>query len=336
MTRLVIKGRAGVTRLVIEGRAGGAGVIAQRTPEWHEERRQGVSSTDLPVLLGLSPYKSEAALAREKAGTPDEEAPDPKRDRAMRLGLLLEDAVRAEDETEHGIKLRRVKRLLRHPDMPWAITSLDFERVGERTIVEAKTTRSGRWDDGLPQDVEAQVRWQLGVARYPRAHVAVLRSGSDLQCFDVEHDERTFAGLVVIAEDFRRRLTEGGPFAENAASVKARYPSDDGGEMVADRDTAEAVRALLDTRARRVELQAVEEQLETAIKTRMGEAARLVGQGFQITWKRTKDSEVTDWKSVADGLLRQLPEAEREALVGIATTVRQGFRPFRVVAKEAE
>jgi putative phage-type endonuclease len=310
-------------------------MVAQRTPEWYEERRAGISSTDLPVILGLSPYKSEAALAREKAGTPDEEPADAKRDRAMRLGLLLEDAVRAEDEVEHGIKLRRVKQLRRHPDMPWAITSLDFERVGERTIVEAKTTRAGRWDDGLPQDVEAQVRWQLGVARYPRAHIAVLRSGSDLQCFDVEHDEATFAGLVVIAEDFRRRLAEGGPFTENAASVKARYPADDGTEMIADAELTEAVGALLQLRSQKAEVEQSIEAIETAIKARMGEAARLLGDGWQITWRRTKDVAVTDWKSVADGLLRQLPEEEREALVGIATTVRPGFRPLRVVVKEA-
>jgi putative phage-type endonuclease len=306
-------------------------MTAQRSPEWYEARRAGISSTDIPIILGLSPYKSEAALAREKQGTPDEEAPDSRRERLLRLGLALESVVRAEEEIEHGIKLRRVNRLLTHPDLPWAMTSLDFERVGERTIVEAKTSRAGRWDEGLPQDVEAQVRWQLGVARYPKAHIAVLRSGSELQCFDVEHDEQTFAGLVVIAEDFRRRLVEGGTFAENAASVKARYPGDDGSEMVADQETAEAVAALVALREQRKALEEQEEAVETAIKSRMGEAATLRGQGFRVTWKRTKDSETVDWKSVADGLLRQLPEPERTALVGIATTVRPGFRPFRVV-----
>jgi putative phage-type endonuclease len=309
-------------------------VTAQRTPEWYEERREAITSTDIPIILGLSPYKSEAALAREKAGTPDAEPVDLARERLMRLGLSLEAVVRSEEEIEHGIKLRRVNRLMTHPTLPWARTSLDFERVGERTIVEAKTTRAGRWDDGLPQDVEAQVRWQLGVTGYPRAHIAVLRSGSTLECFDVEHDPATFDGLVVIAEDFRRRLAEGGPFAENAASVKARYPADNGGEMVADTELADAVLALVSLRAQRKDIEQREEVIETAIKSRMGEVATLIGQGFRVTWKRTKDSETVDWKSVADGLLRQLPEPERTALVGIATTVRPGFRPFRVVTEK--
>lgn len=310
--------------------------IAQRTPEWLETRRTGISSTDIPVILGLSPYRSEGSLARDKMGTPDAETIDAKRDRAMRLGLALESIVRDEDEAEHGIKLRRVNRLQRHPSLSWAMTSLDFERVGEKTIVEAKTSRAGRWDEGLPQDVEAQVRWQMGVAGYPRAHVALLRSGSDLVCFDVEHDADTFDGLVTIAEDFRRRLAEGGPFAENAASVKARFPRDDGSEIEADPDVSEAVRSLIELRGRRKSLEEAEETIETAIKARMGEATSLIGSGFRVTWRRTKDQAATDWKSVADGLLRQLPETDRAAVVGLATTVRPGFRPLRVVMTKGD
>lgn len=309
---------------------------AQRTSEWLEARRELVTSTDLPIVLGLSPYKSEGALAREKLGTPDVEDIDARRDRMLRLGLALEDIVRAEDEREHGIKLRRVNRLVTSRAIPWAATSLDFERVGERTIVEAKTSRAGRWDDGLPQDVEAQVRWQMGVAGYPRAHVVVLRYGTELECFDLEHEEPLFQGLVTIAEDFRRRLALGGPFAENAASVKARWPRDDGSEMAADADLDDAVYALLALREKRKALEADEERVETAIKTRMATATALVGSGYRVTWKRTKDVETTDWKNVATGLLKQLPEAERTALVGLSTTVREGFRPFRIVGLKGD
>jgi putative phage-type endonuclease len=308
-------------------------MVAQRTDEWLSTRRQGITSTDIPILLGLSPYRSEADLAREKLGEPVPE-PDARTARMFRLGLALEAVIRDEDEAEHGVKLRRVNSLQRHRTIPWALASLDFERVGERVIVEAKSSRAARWDDGLPQDVEAQVRWQMGVAGYPRAHVAALRHGTELECFDVEHDADTFDGLVVIAEDFRRRLTEGGPFAENAASVKARYPRDDGGEMVADGDLDAAARALIEYRAQRKHLEALEETVETAIKSRMGEVAVLTGQGWRVTWKRTKDVEQTDWKSIADGLLRQLPPEQREGLLGMHTSVRPGFRPFRLVEKE--
>jgi len=307
-------------------------VSAVRSAEWLAERRDAVTSTDIPVLLGLSPYKSEARLAREKTGEMTDE-PDERQERLFRLGLALENVIRSEDQLEHGIKLRRVNRLLTHPKLGWAKTSLDFERVGARVIVEAKVSRAARWDDGLPQDVEAQARWQMGVAGYPRAHVAALRFGTELACFDLEHNEATFDGLVTIAADFRRRLAEGGPFAENAASVRERYPADNGTEVIADQDTAEAVVRLIETRGQRKALEEAEEALEVAIKTRLGEAAVLYGEGFKVTWRRTKDRTLTDWPSLAQGLLAQLSEAERDALIGLHSRVEPGFRPFRVVAQ---
>lgn len=306
--------------------------IRRDTDEWLEWRRSVITSTDIPVILGLSPYKVEADIAAEKAGgsPPVDDAETAQR---KRLGKALEDVVRDEDALKHSIAIRRVLRPFVHPRIDWAGTSLDFERVGERVIVEAKTSRSNRRfvEGELPQDVEAQVRWQMGVAGYPLAHVAVLKYGAELECFDVEHDQDTFDGLVDIAADFRTRLAAGGPFAQSKDSVKHKYPRDNGAEMLADEQVEADVAGLVATRERRKQLEADEERLETAIKARMGDFAVLVGKGFRVTWKRTKDSETTDWKSVATGLLTTLPEPERVALVGIATTVRPGFRPFRVV-----
>lgn len=309
--------------------------IRRDTPEWLEARRQYITSTDLPVILGLSPYRVEADLAAEKLGLETTPA-DPATVTRMRLGKSLEAVVRDEDEIKHGVKARAVKRFIVSRTVSWAGTSLDFERVGERTIVETKTSRSARRFDGeLPQDVEAQVRWQMGVAGYPRAHVAVLRYGAELECFDVEHDQPTFDGLVDIAADFRSRLAAGGPFAQSLDSVKRRYPRDNGAEMVADADIEAAVAGLVASRERRKQLEEQEDAIEAAIKDRMGEFATLTGHGFKVTWKRTKDREDTDWKSLSTGLLTLVPETERAALVGLHTSVRDGFRPFRVVlAKE--
>ena len=303
--------------------------IRRDTDDWREARRAYVTSTDLPIILGLSPFRVEADLAADKRGELAEDD-DPKRARMFRLGQALETVIRDEDEAEHGIRLRKVKRFLVHPEIVWAATSLDFERVGERCIVEAKSSRSRRWDEGLPQDVETQVRWQMGVAGYPRAHVALLRSGSELECFDVEHDEATFTGLVKIAADFRARLAAGGPFAESADSIKRRFPGDNGAEMLADVSLAETVTTLVEARRTRKAIEADEERLETAIKSRMGDFASLRGPGFHVTWKRTKDGTATDWKAVAEAVLAPLPETERVAFVGPFVTVRPGFRPLRV------
>lgn len=306
--------------------------LRQRSPEWLEYRRTVVTGTDIPVLLGLSPYRCEADLADEKLhGTTQDET------LRMRIGSALEDLIASEYETRTGRRVRRSHGMVRHPEIEWAAASLDGTVIGERRIVEMKRTGSRtRFADGIPQDVEAQVAWQLGVSGYPVADIAILTDDS-LTVHEQAADPALFADLVTLAEDFRRRLAEGGPFARDAARIRRDHPTDDGTEIEADGDTAEAVRALLDIRAQIARHEATEEALKAAIQARMGDAAVLTGPGFRVTWKRTKDREETDWKSLSTGLLTTLPETERVALVGLHTTVRPGFRPLRVVAdKETE
>jgi len=175
----------------------------------------------------------------------------------------------------------------------------------------------------------------MGVGGYPRAHVVVLRYGSSLECFDVAHDPDAFHGLVRIAEDFRRRLAAGGPFAENAASVKRRWPADDGTEMEADGYLSEAAHRLLGVRDSIMVLTEQQELLETDIKTRMGEAARLVGDNFTVTWKRGKDRQTINWPSIAERAIENLPEEERVRLMVEHTVYLPGHRPFVIRKKEA-
>lgn len=306
-------------------------MIRQRTDEWHRVRREGITSTDIPALLGVSPWSSEGDVARDKQGVERDE-PDAATARRMRLGLALEDVIRAEDEVEHGYRLRRVARFVIHRDIPWAMTSLDFERVGQRCIVETKSSTAQAWSDGLPQNVEAQVRWQMGVARYPRAHVAALRFGSTLACFDLDHDEDVFQAMVRIAADFRRRLAAGGPFAESRASMGRAFPFDNGETLTADAPLTEAVTDLIAVRKSLAALEDKEGALVAAIQQRMGPATSLVGPGFRVTWKRTRDGESIDWRAVAEDYGARVGDP----LVAEHTVVKPGSRRFVVKAEESE
>lgn len=299
-----------------------------RTPEWYALRRSLITSTDIPAILGISPWRSEGDVAREKAGVDADDAPEDSR--RLRIGLGMEDLIRDEDALEHGIALRRVSRFIVSTEYPWAGTSLDFERVGERTIVEAKTVTSRRWDDGLPEYVEAQVRWQMGVARYPRAHVATIRYGTELVCYDLDHDPGTWDGLVIIAEDFRARMAAGGPFMETRESVRRAWPRDDGSDIIADAETADAVRSLIVARQHLAAIEERESALAAAIQTRMGPASTMTGPGFRVTWKQAKDSQHTDYKPLALDALGHLDPPLIETLMARHTTTRPGTRRFIV------
>lgn len=299
--------------------------VRQGTEAWLAARREHITATDIPVLLGLSPWRCEADLADEKLGGDGEAAT-----LRMRVGHALEDLIAGAYAEQTGRRVRRVHGLWESSRYPWAAASPDATAEGR--LVELKWTGSrSRFAGGLPEDIEAQCQWQALVAEVPEVDVAALTVGDDeVRLFTVSADEALQRDLIAIAADFRRRLAAGGPFARNAARIRRDHPSDNGEEMDADPELAEAVRALLDVRASRKRLEADEETLETAIKARMGDCAVLRGQGWRVTWRRTKDRLETDWRAVADEMLRTMPETERAALVGRHEVVRPGFRPFRI------
>lgn len=304
----------------------------QGTPEWLTARRSLITATDIGVILGLSPYKCEADLADEKLHGIEQET-----SLAMRAGLAMEPLIQAVYQEQTGRTLRRQHGLTIHRAIAWAGASLDYRVVNESRAVEAKwSSYRARWADGLPPDIEAQATWQAAVAGVAAVDVAVLLQ-DELRIFTVENNPGVFADLVVAAADFRVRLAAGGPFSRDAKRIKRDHPADDGSEIEADPDVAEAVTALIATRQSIKRLEAAEDALDLAIKARMGDAAVLRGDGWTVTWKRTKGRAITDWRALAESELATHSAEERDALMDLHTRLDAGVRPFRVtVDREAE
>jgi putative phage-type endonuclease len=327
-------------------------MLRHRSPEWYAARRELITATDIPVILGLSPYKSESTLAQEKRG----ETPEQSESLVMQIGRALEPVIAGEySRLNAGVKLTRYAGLVKSKRISWAAASPDYRRARQPYLVELKDSRSRRWpSEGVPQDIEAQVRWQLGVTGFPVGDVAALRWGK-VEVTTIEHDAALFDELVVIAEDFRRRLAEGGPFAEDAASIKTRYPADDGAELVADEKINALVADLQTYKAHAQEAELWISQIETDLKARMATASRLTGDGWSITWRKSKDSEQVDWESIAraykllldaqtervelpDWLVKlggaQLTPGMLDAIQSIHTGIKSGGRAFRLNVKE--
>ncbi|HSW43509.1 MAG TPA: YqaJ viral recombinase family protein [Patescibacteria group bacterium] len=299
--------------------------VRQRTPEWLAARREFVTATDIPALLGIDPWRCEQDIADEKlAGRTTEGT------LIMRVGTALEDLIGQAYSEATGRRVRRAHGIWQSRRTPWAAASPDATAAGRPVEFKWSGSRA-TFRDGLPDRMAAQVQWLLMVAEAPVADVAALTVSEDeLRIFTVEADPAIHADLLAVAADFRRRLVAGGPFAQSLDSLRRRYPTDDGTEIGADAEISSAIRARADLLARAKQLTTEADVLETAIKTRMGPATALVGDGFRVTWKRARDTETTDWRTVAAELLRQLPETERTALVGLHTTAREGARYFRV------
>lgn len=302
--------------------------IRQGSNEWLAARRQLVTATDIPILLGLSPYSSEADLADEKRGLRTVQ-----QSMRMRHGLALQPLI-AEAYTEAtGRKVKPWPNLAVHPVMEWAGASPDFRVVGERRLVEAKWTSSRtRFADGLPQDVEAQVQWQLGVTGYAEADVAVLTPDELLPPFEVAFDADLFDNLTTIAADFLARLASGGPFQHSDESLRRAYPVDNGQMLPATPDLVELVEQFRAAKAAKSAAENAEKSIASALRAIVLDASGVDGL---LTYRKNADSTRTNWPAVAAAYRTLLADRhsidELDTLVSIHSETVQGPRVLRLL-----
>jgi predicted phage-related endonuclease len=223
-------------------------------------------------------------------------------------GHRLEPLV-AEAYTERtGRPLRRAMQLLRHPNVPWALASLDrvSARKGERRLVELKVSDldAKYAGDDLPGDVQAQVQHQLWVTGYEVADVAVLRRHWRLGVFEVARDDEYLDNLIYLErwlwDLVERREMPPVDGTESSRRVLAQLYRQNNGLMLP--ATADLDLLAEELRIAKAEAKAAgdrEATVENAVRAVIGDADGFEGSWGRITWKRNRDSERTDWKEVA-------------------------------------
>lgn len=211
------------------------------TDQQRAERRLGIGSSDVPVILGLSPYadQSRITLWLEKTGqTPDE--PDEEPSSAMELGHLLEPVLAEHYARISGFRVERRGpgvESVRHPEHAWRRANLDARIEGRRGALEVKTVGIGmarHWDlhadDGIPHYVRAQVAWQMHVADLDEVHVVGLIGGpTGFRGWVIPRDMVLEARIVEAAAEFWATVMQGvEPSLDGSTTVRewldALYP----------------------------------------------------------------------------------------------------------------
>ena len=156
--------------------------------DWLLIRRSGIGGSDLPVILGLSPYKSPMELAAEKLGLVD----PPADTRAMRRGRYLEDAVARLWADEEGRTIRRVHAVLQSRTNSLMLANVDRLVAGPQEVLEIKT--SGGWaasawrQDEPPAHASMQLMHYLGVTGLDSGYLVAYVDG-DLRPWRVWRDD---------------------------------------------------------------------------------------------------------------------------------------------------
>ncbi|MGW2550641.1 YqaJ viral recombinase family nuclease [Streptomyces sp. NPDC001635] len=168
---------------------------ADRTA-WLTARRSGIGSSDVPAILGLVDHKPPLKLYNEKIGLDVDDAGE-----AAFWGNVNEEPVARVWAMRNRSVIRRVG-LVAHQDHPHWMTTLD-RRVTECPLsedeqapcaLEVKTRsafKNAQWHAGAPDDVLAQMLWQIVVNGYEHMHYAVLIGGNEYHQGTVRADQYT-------------------------------------------------------------------------------------------------------------------------------------------------
>ena len=275
--------------------------VRQGTPEWLAARMKGIGASDIPVLTGDSPYQSAIELWGIKTGQIEPPEPDADTRDLFEVGHLMEAPLLELYERRTERHPRRVPRMLVHRDVPWAFASLDAQAPVKR-VVEAKwTTATRRWgEDGIPDDVNQQVQWQMFVTGWDVADVVAL-VGRSPRIVEVPRDQPYIDGLYAIAADFWNNhvLTGVPPEADGSESARKAlvrlHPADDGTILPATQDLIELAYDYRAAKAATAAAENDERGIGNAIRAILGDASGVEGL---VSYRAGTRTDV-NWKAVA-------------------------------------
>lgn len=163
--------------------------------DWLTARRSGIGSSDVPAILGLIDQNPPLKVYYDKTGQDVDDAGE-----AAYWGNVHEENVARTWAMRNRSVIRRIG-LVAHVDHPHWMTTLD-RRVTECPLAEDRTPcalevktrsafKSAQWHAGAPDDVTAQMLWQIVVNGYEHMHYAVLIGGNEYHQGTIRADQYT-------------------------------------------------------------------------------------------------------------------------------------------------
>lgn len=311
-------------------------LLAENDKEkWLEERRKGVTATDISAISGLNPYHTIYDVFLEKL-----DLIEPMQETApMRWGRKMEPVLADVYAQMTGATLIN-PGLLVNPEKSLMRGTPDRIVVDPETgewlkVVEIKTAgirQASRWGepgtDDIPDEYLCQVQWQMGITGLTEADVIVSIGGQEPVIYTVERNNLMINGLYDRAFKFwNDHVVPKEPpqvdESESAAEMLARLYNR------ADLDAIESD-ATVDSYVKQLEtqkafLKVAEDNVryyENKIKEIIGDHEGIKGEWGIITWKKTKDGEAVDYKGLVSSLALS-PE-----VIAKFTNVKPGYRRF--------
>lgn len=287
------------------------------TEEQRKERMNGIGGSDIPVILGLSNYKTPYQLYLEKCGFIKD---DMKEDNVRYWGHKLESVIIEEFSKRNNIKVYQSSidsDPVIYPEFPFLRGNIDGW-IGEwQSVLEVKTScqfLSNRWgesgSDTIPLSYLSQVafyRMLASVGMYggssDKAHIAVLIGGNDYREYIYNKDEilenHILESAIKFWECVQNKIP---PEAINQIDLKLMFPrhSPEKTIKITD-DLKKDIENISNIKILQKKQSKIEEESKFNIMKFMGDAECLINEeGISlVTWKTNKNgSRVFLWKEI--------------------------------------
>lgn len=172
--------------------------LEQDSPDWHLFRSKRIGASDVPILMGVSPYKTAYQLWLEKTG----KVKSPPMNSAMARGKTLEPVAR--QMVEELFKDRFPACVLVHDEIDYLIASLDGLSHDSNRILEIKACSRNEHNaltvSGVPEKYVHQVQTQLLVSAATEClFTTIVRNGdgeNEINYIRVLPDKKIHAEII--------------------------------------------------------------------------------------------------------------------------------------------
>lgn len=257
--------------------------------EWLALRAKYIGGSDAGSVVGLNPYKSSYALWAEKTG----KVPAFEGNLVTSVGAYLEEFVAHLFERETGLKVRKSNFTYINDEFPFACANVDRLIVGEKALLEIKTTNSlprmRKIRGGeFPDEWYCQMTHYLAVTGLKKAYLAVLVECREFHVFELDRDQAEIDSLMAAEKDFWQHVTD-----DTAPDIDGTKSTSDAiGEIYPESDGSEAdLRLYTEDLSRYCEigeqikaLKALQDESANRIKDFMGASAKGSCDGYKVSW----------------------------------------------------
>lgn len=264
----------------------------QSREEWLKLRKTGIGGSDASAILGFNQWKSAFELYIDKTSDHTEEIDN----EVIHFGNVLEEVVAQEFTRRTGKKVRRRNQTFRHKEHDFMIANIDRDVVGERALLECKTTSAyniDSWEgEHIPPAYICQVQHYMAVLDYEKAYIAVLIGGQKFVWKEIERDDEFIEMMIQREKNFWENHVLAGVPPEIDGSTSATellnqmYPGDNGETIMLKSDEAEMlIEAIESIKAEVKEKEKLQKKYENQLKLMIGEASVGVTPSYEVKRK---------------------------------------------------